>query len=124
MLICGSCCPEGIALSCVREGPGGREENILPQRAVGVEQAAEGSGHDLELLELRKHWDTTFRGGIWVWVVLCVEPEVGFDHSFQLRMSYDVSISGGSSRRMSTSMGWTLLSGGSTSIGSGLLLLP
>jgi len=53
-----------------------------------------------------------------------VEPEVGFDHPFQLRMSYDVSISGGSSRWMSTSVGWTLLSGGSTSIGSGLLLLP
>ena len=29
----------------------------MPQRVVGMEQAAQGSGHSPELLELRELWD-------------------------------------------------------------------
>ena len=48
----------------------GCEEKAVPQRAVGMEEAAQGSGHSPELLELREHWDTTLRHQVWVWGVL------------------------------------------------------
>jgi len=43
----------------------------VPQRAVGMQQAAQGSGHSPELLEIREHWDTALRHRVCVWAVLC-----------------------------------------------------
>ena len=37
--------PEGTAWSCVRGGTGGGEGQVVHQRAVGTERAAQGSGH-------------------------------------------------------------------------------
>ena len=37
--------PEGTAWSCVRGGAGGGEGQVVHQRAVGTERAAQGSGH-------------------------------------------------------------------------------
>ena len=56
--------PEGTAWSCVRGGAAGGEGKDLHQRAVGMEQPAQGSGHGSELLELREHWDIGFE--FWV----------------------------------------------------------
>ena len=49
--------PEGMAWSCVRGGAAGGEGKGLHQRVVGMERAAQGSGHSPELLELKEHWD-------------------------------------------------------------------
>lgn len=43
-----SIAPKGIAWSCARGGAGGAEGKALPQRAMGMERAAQGSGHGLE----------------------------------------------------------------------------
>ena len=56
--------PEGMAWSCVGEGQLGVRER--PQRAVGMEQAAQGSGHSPELPEFRKCSDTALRHRVWV----------------------------------------------------------
>ena len=62
--------PERTAQSCIRGGSG-CEEKAVPQRVVGMEQAAQGSGHGPELTKLRKCWDTALRHWVWVWVVQC-----------------------------------------------------
>jgi len=36
-------------------------EKFLHQRVVDVEQAAQGSGHGLKLLQFKKHLDTAVR---------------------------------------------------------------
>ena len=51
--------PEGTAWSCVRGGAAGGEGKGLHQRAVGMEQPAQGSEHGPELLELREHLGNT-----------------------------------------------------------------
>ena len=40
---------------------GVRERKGLHQRAVGMEQPAQGSGHGPELMELREHLDSALR---------------------------------------------------------------
>ena len=62
--------PERTAQSCIRGGSG-CEEKAVPQRVVGMEQAAQGSGHGPELTKLRKCWYTALRHWVWVWVVQC-----------------------------------------------------
>ena len=59
--------PEGTAWSCVRGGAAGRQETVLPQRAVGMEQAARGSGHSSKLLEYKKHLVSTLRRRVRFW---------------------------------------------------------
>jgi len=56
--------PKGTAWSCVRGGSDGCEENVLPQRAVGMEQAARGNQHSLKLLVLREHLGTAVRNRV------------------------------------------------------------
>ena len=55
-----------MAWCCVRGGAVGGEGKGLHQRVVGMEQAAQGSGHRPELLELNKHLDGTFRHTVWI----------------------------------------------------------
>ena len=50
-----------MAWSCVRGGAAGGEGKGLHQRAVGMEWAAQGSGHSPELPEIKEHLDTTLR---------------------------------------------------------------
>lgn len=52
---------EGTAWSCTGEGQAGGQGKVLQQRAVGMEQAPQGSGHCAELLELTKCLDSTLR---------------------------------------------------------------
>lgn len=59
--------PEGTAWSCVRGGAAGGEGKGLHQRAVGMEQPAQGSGHGPKLPELRERLDTALRH--WVWIL-------------------------------------------------------
>ena len=49
--------PEGTAWSCVRGGAAGGVGQGLHQRVVGMERAAQGSGHSPELLELKECLD-------------------------------------------------------------------
>ena len=51
----------GNALSCVTGGAGRGWGKVLHQRAVSVEQAAQGSGHSPKLLEFKEHLDNTLR---------------------------------------------------------------
>ena len=53
--------PEGTAWNCVRGGAAGGEGKGLHQRAVGMEQAAQGSGHGPELLEFKERLDSALR---------------------------------------------------------------
>ena len=53
--------PEGTAWSCVRGGAAGGEGKGLHQRVVGMERAAQGSGHSPELLELKECLDSALR---------------------------------------------------------------
>ena len=39
--------PEGTAWSCVRGGAAGGQGTVLPRRALGMEQPAQGSKHSL-----------------------------------------------------------------------------
>ena len=60
--------PEGTAWSCVRGRAAGGEGKGLHQRAVRMEQPAQGSGHGLKLPEFREcHM-------IFGWS--CMDPEV------------------------------------------------
>jgi len=68
--------PEGTAWSCVRGGAAGGEGKGLRERAVGMEQPAQGSGHGLKLLELRERLDSALRYWYWIWGG-AVEPRVG-----------------------------------------------
>lgn len=52
------------------EGEVGCEEKVLHLRVMGMEQAPQGSGHSLELVELKEHLDTALRHRIWVLDVL------------------------------------------------------
>jgi len=61
--------PEGTAWSCVRAGAAGGQGKGLHQRAVGMEWAAQGSGHSPELLELKERLDSVLKHR--VWLVLC-----------------------------------------------------
>ena len=63
--------PEGTAWSCVRGGAAGGQGRVLHQRAVGMEQAAQSSGHGTELLEFKKIWTTLSEVRFDFWVVLC-----------------------------------------------------
>ena len=56
--------PERTAWSCVRGGAAGGEGKGLHQRVVGMERAAQGSGHDLKLPELQEYLDTTLRNTV------------------------------------------------------------
>ena len=58
--------PEGTAWSCVRGGAAGGEGQGVPQRAVGMEQPAQGSGHSPELLEFKECLDNTLRHRVWI----------------------------------------------------------
>ena len=59
--------------SCEEREAGG-EGKAVPQRAVGVERAAQGSGHGWPgVLELREHGDTVLRHGAG-FGCCCVEP--------------------------------------------------
>ena len=53
--------PEGTAWSCVRGGAAGGEGQGLHQRAVGMERAAQGSGHSPELPEFKESLDNALR---------------------------------------------------------------
>ena len=62
----------GAALRRVR----GVRERFCPKgrtlgHGTGMAQAAQGSGHGPELLELRERWDTALSHRVGVWVVLC-----------------------------------------------------
>lgn len=48
--------------------------------AVGMEQAAHGSGQGAKLLEFREHLDNALRHGVWIWGWCCLEPGVGPFH--------------------------------------------
>jgi len=53
--------PEGTAWRCVRGGAAGGEGKGLHQRVVGMERAAQGSGHGPEVSELMEHFDNILR---------------------------------------------------------------
>lgn len=59
--------PKRMAWSCVRGRSGGGQGKILPQRALGTEQTAQGSGHSPELPELKELSDIGFGFGGAVW---------------------------------------------------------
>jgi len=44
-----------------RQGHVGYQEEVLHQRVVGMEQAAQGSGHGLKMPEFKKHLDKALR---------------------------------------------------------------
>ena len=68
--------PEGTAWSCVRGGAAGGQGQGLLQRAVGMEQNAQGCGHGPEQPEFRKLWTPLSDiGSDFLWS--CVEPGVG-----------------------------------------------
>jgi len=48
--------PEGTAWSCVRGGQLGFRKRVLHQRAVGMERAAQGSGHGPKCWSSRSVW--------------------------------------------------------------------
>ena len=54
-----------IPSAVLGEGQAGCEKKALLHRAVGMEQAAQGSGHGPELLELREHWDIALSHRVW-----------------------------------------------------------
>lgn len=68
--------PEGTAWSCVRGGAAGGEGKGLHQRAVGMEQPAQGSGHGPHCQSSGSVWTALSDIGIGFWVVL-LEPGVG-----------------------------------------------
>ena len=79
--------PEGTAWSCVRGGAAGGEGKALHQRAVGMEQPAQGSGHSLECRSSGSSGIPLSDIGFG----FRVEPRVGFCDpcgSFQLRIFY------------------------------------
>ena len=45
---------------------GGGEGKVLHQRAVGMQWAAQGSGHSPELPEIRECLDGALRKGVWI----------------------------------------------------------
>ena len=45
---------------------GGGEGKVLHQRAVGMQWAAQGSGHSPELPEIRECLDGALRNGVWI----------------------------------------------------------
>ena len=53
--------PEGTAWSCVKGGADGGEGRGLHQRAVGVEQPAQGGGHGPELQEFKEGLVSTLK---------------------------------------------------------------
>ena len=53
--------PKGMAWSCAREEAAGGQGQVIHQRAVGVEQAVQGSGHSPKLPEFEEHLDSTLR---------------------------------------------------------------
>ena len=70
--------PEGTAWSCVRGGAAGGEGQGLHQRAVGMEGAAQGSGHGPKGRISRSFWTALSGSGCRFWVA-CVELGVGLD---------------------------------------------
>ena len=54
--------PEGTAWSCVRGGAAGGQG----KGTVGMERAAEGSGHGPEIREFKERLDTTLRHRVWI----------------------------------------------------------
>ena len=59
--------PKGTtSWSYVRGRSGGGLGKSLLQKAVGMAQAVQGSGHGSELPEFRKHLDTALRHRVWM----------------------------------------------------------
>ena len=54
--------PEGTAWSCVRGGAAGG----WGKGTVGMERAAQDSGHSRELREFKERLDTTLRHRVWI----------------------------------------------------------
>jgi len=52
--------------SCVRGGSGWGLGKVFHQRVVDMEQAAQGSGHSLKLIEFNKLLGSAFRHGVWL----------------------------------------------------------
>ena len=63
--------PEGTAWSCVRGGAAGGEGRGLHQRAVGMERAAQGSGHGPKGRSSGSAWTALSDIEFGFWVVLC-----------------------------------------------------
>jgi len=63
--------PEGMAWSCVRGGAAGGVGQGLLQRAVGMEQNAQGYGHSPEYWSSMSVWAVFSDIGSDFWVVLC-----------------------------------------------------
>jgi len=63
--------PEVMAWNCVRGGSCGGQGQVLLQRVVGMEQAAQGSEHSSKLTEFKKHLDTILTHTVYFWMVLC-----------------------------------------------------
>ena len=59
--VCDSDGPEGTAWSCVRGGAAGGWGQGLHQRAVGMEQPAQGSGHGSKMLEFKEYVNNNLR---------------------------------------------------------------
>ena len=55
--------------SCIRESSGGGQGTVLLQRAVGMEQASQGSVHSPEYRSSRSIWTTLSDTGFGFWVV-------------------------------------------------------
>jgi len=75
----------GISIAGQTWGQG----KILHQSVVGMEQAAQGSGHSPELLELQEYLYRALRHRVWVLGWCCMEPGVGLNDPcafFQLRI--------------------------------------
>jgi len=53
--------PKRTAWRCARGGAAGGEGQVLHQRAVGMEQAAQGAGHNPKMPELKEQLDTTLQ---------------------------------------------------------------
>ena len=62
--------PEGTAWSCVRGGAAGGEGKGLHQRAMGMDQPAQGSGHSPSPAEVQgvfgQHFHSDMGFGFWV----------------------------------------------------------
>ena len=65
----------GFRMSCLVFTPGEvqirYQEKVLHCRVVGMAQAAQGSGHSPELLEIKECLDSTLSHRVWIWLVLC-----------------------------------------------------
>ena len=59
--------PELSAWSWVRGGAGGGWGKALDQKAVGMEQVPQSTGHGPKLQKFKKGLDNTLRHRVWIW---------------------------------------------------------